>query len=114
MGLVADVHGVAAQEVEELLEDFGRPAGHGWRQDGWRTQETFPLQPGKDLVRGGEEDGEAEGEVVGRVARCREEVARDLELLVAYGYEDGLFIELGYEFGYFDARVSTTARVRVS
>lgn len=51
-------------------------------------------------MRRGEEDAEAEREVVWRVARVGEDIAGNLELAVADGDEDAFLVKLGHEFRY--------------
>ena len=66
------------------------------RDDGGRAQQVLAVESREEVAAGGgEERGEAEGEEVGRVARVREEVARDAELGPADRREDGFFVELG-------------------
>jgi hypothetical protein len=48
-----------------------------------------------------EEYGKAEGEVVGRVSRVREELTGDLELAVPNRNKNALFIELGDQPRYY-------------
>lgn len=63
------------------------------------AQEALAVEPGEQVIRAREEEGEAEGKVVGRVARVGEQVAGDLELAVADGDEDALLVELRDELG---------------
>lgn len=66
--LVADMDGVTAKEMEELGENVGGAAGNLGREDGGRAEKALTGQSGEDLAGGGEEYGEAEGEVIRRVA----------------------------------------------
>lgn len=95
MGFIADVKGIAAQEVEDICEDVARSIGDAGRNDGRGTQEADALEAGEGLVRGGEEGAEAEGEEVGGVARSGEDVAGDLEVAVSDLDADFGFEELG-------------------
>ena len=65
MLLVPDVQGVATQQVEQLLEGVGRAVGDGGRHDGGWAEEAFAVEAREDFGGRTEEDGEAEGEVVG-------------------------------------------------
>lgn len=94
VGLGADGDGVAAEELEDLGEGVGAAVGDRGGDDGGRAEEALAVEAGEEVLRAGEEDGEAEGEEVGRVARAGEEVARDLELAVADRGEDGFLVEL--------------------
>ena len=97
--LAADGDGIAAQQVQQLGEDVRAAALDRGREDGRRAQQAVAVEAREEVAGGGEEGGEAEGEVVGRVARVREEVARDAELAAADRRKDGFLVELGDEFG---------------
>ena len=99
VGLGADGDGVAAEELKDLGKGVGAAVGDRGGDDGGRAEEALAVETGEEVVGAGEEDGEAEGEEVGRVARAGEDVARDLELAVADGGEDGFLVELGYQLG---------------
>lgn len=96
----ANLQRVAAQQVQQLGESLRAATGDRRRENGGRADETFAVEAREEVIAGvGEEDGKAEAEEVGRVARVAEEVARDLEFAVAYGHEDALLVELGDELG---------------
>lgn len=97
--LVADVDGIPAQQAQEVGKGVGVAVRHRGRQDGRRPDETLAVEAGEEVVWAGEEEGEAEGEVVWRVARVGKEVARDLEFSVPDGDEDAFFVKLRYELG---------------
>lgn len=99
VGLGADGDGVAAEKLEDLGKGVGAAVGDRGGDDGGRAEEALAVEAGEEVVGAGEEDGEAEGEEVGRVARAGEEVARDLELAVADRGEDGFLVELGDQPG---------------
>lgn len=94
--LIADVNRVTAEEMEELGEHVGGAARDLGGEDGGWSEESLAGEPGEHLVGGGEKDGKAKGEVVGRVAGRVEEVAIDPEGARADGNEDFGFKELGY------------------
>lgn len=92
MLLIPDLERVSAKEVEELCEDVAGAVGNAWRNDrGW-AQQIATVEAGEELAWVGEEDGEPEGEEIGRVAGSGEDVARDLEMAFADLDED-----LGFE-----------------
>ena len=95
MRLAADVYGVPAEELEQLLENIGAAAGDGGRHDRGRSDESGAVETGKQLLLWVEEEGEAEGEIVGGVAWAGEDGAGDLEFAVADGDEDAFLEELG-------------------
>lgn len=97
--LVAHVHGVPLEQVDEVGEDVGGPVRHGRRLDGRRPDQALALEPREDFLGRREEDGVAQREEVGAVARALEEVARDLEFAVAYRHEDALLVELRHQLG---------------
>jgi hypothetical protein len=78
--------------VQDLGECVGTSVWDCGRDDRWGTQQTFPVQAGEYFGRCAEEDGEAEGEVVGAVARVGEELAGDLEVALPNGDEDTFFV----------------------
>lgn len=88
VALVADGDGVAAEEVQDLGEGVGGAVCDGGGQDGGRAEEAFTVEAREEVLWVREEDGKAEGEEVGGVARVCEDVAGDLELAVADGDED--------------------------
>lgn len=48
--LVAHVHGVALEQVDEVGEDVGGPVRHGRRLDGRRPDQALALEPREDLL----------------------------------------------------------------
>lgn len=90
--LVFDVERIAAEQVEELGEDFGAPVRHrGWH-DRWRPDEIFSVETREDLRGGSEENGKSQREVVRGVARIGEKPAWDLEVQAADRDEDVLLV----------------------
>jgi hypothetical protein len=99
MVFVADIDGIPAQQPKQLSKGVGVAIRHRRREDGWRAYQPLAVEAGEEVVWLREEEGEAEGEVVGRVGRVVEDVARDLEFAMADGHEDALLVELRDELG---------------
>lgn len=90
--LVANVDRVALEELEQLGENLCAAVWYrGWENGGW-ADEAFALETWEQVLWVGEEDGETEGEIVGRVTRVVEDAAGDLKLAVAYGDEYALVV----------------------
>ena len=59
----------------------------------------FAIQAWKEILGCGEEDGEAQGKEIRRVAGVIEDVPRDLELLMSDRHEDRRLVKLGHQLG---------------
>lgn len=96
--LRADLHGIPAEEVDNLCEYGARAVRDFGGDDGRWAQQRVPREAGEDFCGVGEEDGEAEREVVWAVTGGVEEVAVDLEVRGADGDVNFRFEELRDEF----------------
>lgn len=99
MVFVADIDGIPTQQPKQLGKGVGVAIRHRRRENRRRAYQALAVEAGEEVVWLGEEEGEAEREVVGRVGRVVEDVARDLEFAMADGHEDALLVELRDELG---------------
>ena len=83
MLIVADVDGVALENLKQLGEDVGTSVENSRRVDLRGSQESALVEAWKDLVRSGKEDGKAKGKIVGVITRGVEYVARYSEMAIA-------------------------------
>ncbi len=99
---VLDFEGIATKQVQNVGKDLGRAVGNAGRVDCWWTEETARVEARKDIARGAEEDGKAEGEIIGSVADSGENVSWDTEVFVADFDKDLGFEELRLEARYWN------------
>lgn len=97
MPLVPNMHRIATEQVQQVGKDICGTVGYRRWHDGRRPDQSLSRETGEYLVRGCEKYGKAQGEEVGTVARCIEDVSRDLKLAVADGHENGLLVELRHQ-----------------
>lgn len=98
--VIADCEVVATKHVEEIGEDFWRAVGDARGMNGWRTEQTPGIEAREDVAGRAEEEGEAEGEVVGGVTWRGEDISWDAKVLATDFNEDFGFEKLGLESRY--------------
>lgn len=101
MFFIPNVDWVASQKVENLDKHFGRAVGDFRGKNRGGAKKTFAVQARENFSWVGKEDGKAECEVVGRIARRLKEVPRKLEVTAADGNVDFGFEKLGNELGHW-------------
>lgn len=86
------MYGVALQKTQQFRKSICASVGYGGGQYRGRTDQTFTIEAGEEVIWTGEEGGEAEREEVWSISWFVEDVAWDLKLAVADGDEDTLLV----------------------
>lgn len=105
MVAVLDGERIATEHVEEVGEDLRGAIRNAWGMDRWWAKETTGVKAREDVAGGREEDGEAEGEIIGSVAWAVEDIAGDVEVLTANFHKDFGFKELRLEARYWRRQI---------